>query len=356
MVEAPETEWQRYKREKLQLKLTPSTPKYQIAMAQIDPNGLCNVGCWFCPVGYTPNPEIGRKTMSIEMLEKILSQLAAGRGSFVTAGFNFIYTAHYNEVLLYKHFPEMLALFRKYGFQTIILTNGTPLTKSKVDLIKSYEDVVYGICFNIPASNAEQWSKSVNMNIKIFDKLMGNIAYAIEQLPDMVETKRMSIQVNGMNKFSLFEYGGWLDKLKNAPDIDMNPESGSLSQEVIGFTDRFPGLQVYPMPSLIDRAGHLDRREVMTNKRAIDSYLKQDKTKVIGCSNGSEVGGRPNGWLHVNANGDVFICCNDYDFETSFINVEDKSLEEIWQGPEHLAMIQKSYDTICKTCSAAVWE
>jgi pyruvate formate-lyase activating enzyme-like uncharacterized protein len=48
---------------------------YKIAMAQIDPNGLCNAGCWFCPVAYSPNPELGRKNMPIDVLENILKQL-----------------------------------------------------------------------------------------------------------------------------------------------------------------------------------------------------------------------------------------------------------------------------------------
>ena len=328
---------------------------YKISMAQIDPNGLCNVGCWFCPVGHSPNPEIGRKHMPVEVLENILKQLADGRGTFVSPTFDLIYTAHYNEVLLYRYFPEMLELFRKYKFKTMILTNGTPLTKNRTDLIKKYPDVVYGICFNTPSSDQQRWAKIVGMNEKIFPKLINNIAYAIEQLPEMFAEKRLSIQVNGLNKLSLFEYGGWLDKLKNAPELDLDPETGTLAQEVTGFRELFPGLQVYPMSSLVDRAGHLDKQEVITNARGIEKYAKRGGSKVVGCANGAEVGGRPNGWLHVNANGDVFICCNDYDFETIFASVHEKTLEEIWHGPEHKAMISKSYGSICQTCSAAVW-
>lgn len=328
---------------------------YKIHMAQIDPNGLCNVGCWFCPVGYTPNPELGRKNMPVEMLEDILAQLHKGKGTFVAETFDFIYTAHYNEVLLYKHFPEMLELFRKYGFKTMILTNGTPLTPARTDLIKQYPDVVYGICFNTPSSDPERWAELTQSNIRMHDRLMSNIQYAIEQLPEMFESKRMSIQVNGINKMSLYEYGGWLDKLVNAPDLDLDPDNGALSTEVKEFREKFPGLQVYPMPSLIDRAGHLDRRGVITNANGIQKYAKAGKSRVVGCGNGIEVGGRPNGWIHVNANGDLFICCNDYDFDTVFGNVTEKPLSHLWMGPEHRAMIEHSYNTICTTCAAAIW-
>lgn len=329
--------------------------KYQISVAQIDPNGLCNAGCWFCPVTYAGNPEFAKKNMPLETLENILQQLHEGKGDFVSPKFDFLYTAHYNEVLLYKYFEEMLGLFRCYGLKTIILTNGTPLTPAKTDIIKQYQDVVHGICFNIPSSDAERWSKLVNLPAKMFERVKNNLAYAIENLPEMFSDKRLSIQVNGINQMSFVEYGGWITKLTNAPEFDLNVDTGSLATEVKGFQELFPGMQVYSVPSLIDRAGHLDKHDVMTNIDAIYKNLRKPGTKVIGCGNGIEVGGRPNGWIHINANGDMFICCNDYDMETVFGNINEKPIKDIWMSESHLKMIEHSYKTICTTCSAAIW-
>lgn len=337
--------------EDFQLKTYP----YKVSMAQIDPNGLCNSGCWFCPVAYSPNPIQAKKNMPIEQLEDILQQLVCGKGDFVADSFNFIYTAHYNEILLYKYFEEMLGLFRKYGFQTIVLTNGTPLTPTKTDIIKKYPDVVYGICFNTPSADAERWSKLVGMSEKMFERLKSNIQYAIEQLPEMFSEKRMSIQVNGVNQMSLTEYGGWLDTLSNAPKFDMDPVAGSLSTEVKEFKELFPGIQVYEMPSLIDRAGHLDKHQVITNIKGIEKHAKRNKKRVVGCGNGIEVGGRPNGWIHINANGDVFICCNDYDFETVFGNISDAPIRDIWMSESHQNMIKHSFENLCTTCASAIW-
>lgn len=350
------TPWEDYKAKHGIVPRRPPIAIQQIAMAQIDPNGLCNSKCWFCPVAYQANPEMARKNMPVEVLEDILKQLADGRGDFVTSTFDFIYTAHYNEVLLYKHFEEMLQLFRKYGFKTIVLTNGTPLTPERTDIIKNYLDVVYGICFNVPSSHPEEWSRLVGMNPKLFDKLVSNIAYAIQELPEMHASKAMSIQVNGMNELSLAEYGGWLSALPNAPELDLTPETGSLSQEVAGFRALFPDMQVYEMPHLIDRAGYLDKANVITNIKGIERYLKNGKTRVVGCGNGIEVGGRTNGWLHVNANGDTFICCNDYDFDTVFGNVNEASLRDIWLSDRRQQMIQSSYEGFCTTCASAIWE
>lgn len=328
---------------------------YKISMAQIDPNGLCNSECWFCPVAYSPNPEFAKKNMPIELFESIIKQLIDGKGTFVSESFNFIYTAHYNEVLLYKYFPEMLEVLRKYKIKTIILSNGLPLTKNKIDLIKDYQDVVYGICLNIPASHKEEWAKLTNKPESMFSKIIDNINYAIESLPEMIKDKNLSIQVNGINKMSLTEYGGFITKLSNSPDFDLDVDSGSLSKEEAGFKQLFPLLNIYQMPSLIDRAGHLDKHNIITNIDAIKEKSKRDNKRVVACGNGAQYGGRTLNWIHINANGDTFICCNDYDFETIFGNVNQKNIEDIWMSLEHKEMIVKSYNTFCTSCSAAVW-
>ena len=266
-------------------------------MAQIDPNGLCNVGCWFCPVRYAENPLAQRMNMPIETFENIIDQLMAGKGTFVADNFDFIYTAHYNEVLLYKHFPEMLEVLRKNKIRTIVLTNGTPLTKARTDLIKEYQDVVYGICFNIPASEPEEWAKATGKPVKMFDKLLEQVSYAVEQLPEMIEKNTLSIQVNGINKNSLVEYGGWIQQLVNAPEMDLDPTSGTLARMSNGWKEKFPNLNVYEMPYLVDRNGHLDTHQIITNKSAIESKEKKEKEKVVGCGNGKEVGGLMDGYM-----------------------------------------------------------
>jgi radical SAM protein with 4Fe4S-binding SPASM domain len=68
------------------------------------------------------------------------------------------------------------------------------------------------------------------------------------------------------------------------------------------------------------------------------------------------MGSRPETWLHMNANGDVFICCNDYDFETVFGNIHSNSVKEIWNSAARKEMIAQSYNTLCRACVHAVWE
>ena len=217
--------------------------------------------------------------------------------------------------------------------------------------------MVNGICLNIPAFEPEVWSLRSGINIKQFDKLISNINYAIEKLPDMVKNKSFSIQVNGSNNNSFSDRGGWLDKGPEFPaDMDLDPITGELATQTNKARELFPGLQVFDVASLIDRAGLLDN--IITNKKAIKRNLqKGDETKkVIGCGNGREVGGRPVGWIHVNAAGKTFLCCNDYDMEVQFGDFKTQQLSDFWGTEEHIKKVEESYETICRSCASALFE
>jgi len=326
-----------------------------IKAVQIDVNGLCNAGCWFCPVSYEGNPASARRDMTIQELESILIQLSEGMGDFVDPELRVIYTANYNEVLLYKHFEEMLGVYRKHGFKINILTNGVALTKSKVDLIKQNVDIINGMLLNIPSGDKARWSKYVNMNEKLFDKVVSNTRYAIESIPELIERDAFHLMINGLNEKSLVENGGWLDILSGAPDLDLNVESGSLANETKLLTELFPELSIFPAYHLYDRAGHLEDFNIIGQSNAISKYLKAGNSKVIGCNGGIGFRSRTEEWIHVNPNGDLFICCADFDFKTVFGNVFSESLKDIWYGQKRQDAISESYSNMCTKCSAAIW-
>lgn len=332
--------------------------KFKIHQMQLDPFGVCNAKCWFCPVKYKGNPQEGKETMSIELLEKIIKNLVDERDKedgLVAKTFNGFYTAHYNEILLYKYFKEFLQICRKYKMQTMILTNGVPMTPEKTDMIAEYKDVINGVCFNIPSFSPNIWSKRAGININQYNKLVNNVIYAIQKLDYMVKSKALSIQMNGVNDMSFSERGGWIDKGENFPlDIDLNPITGELAEQYQIAQKMFPNVQIFTVPSLIDRAGLL--ADVISNKGSIERNLMQNQDKkVIGCGNGFEVGGRPIGWIHVNAAGDAFLCCNDYDFDFKFGNFKTQQLSDFWGKQEHIDKIQESYDTICRNCASAIF-
>lgn len=323
-----------------------------IRYVQLDPNGFCNSKCWFCPVAYQPNPEQGKQTMSLDTLDNILQQLKDGKGQFVDPEMRLIFTGHYNEVLLYKNFEEMLQLFEKHGFYTIIFSNGVALTKSKIDIIKKYPGAVAGILLNIPSYEPDSWSQMTGFNKNIFNRILSNLDYAFEALPEMAERDALQLVINGLNEDSLPTNGGIMQPLENSPSMGLSVDDGHMAKTVKFYKQRFPKLFVYTNNSLVDRAGYLARAKVMTNLPTIVERNRQGKSKVIGCMDHS---GRTTSWIHINANADVFMCCDDYDFDTIYANIEQKTIKEIWESSERQDAIKKTYSTLCTNCVHAIW-
>jgi hypothetical protein len=333
---------------------------YKIRQLQLDPFGICNAKCWFCPVKYIGNSANGKEIMSPELLEKIIKNLIDERekpNGLVHKKFRTFYTAHYNEILLYPHFEQLLQICQKYRLQFIVLSNGIPLTPQKIDLIVKYKDVVNGICLNIPAFEPELWSLRSGINKNQFSKLISNINYAVEKLPEMVSSGLFSIQINGFNHNSFNDNGGLIEKGPEFPsDMDLDINNGELSNQTKKARQLFPRIKVFNITSLIDRAGLL--KNIITNNPEIERNINSENggEKVIGCSNDIEFGGRPFGWIHVNASGKVFLCCNDYDMEIQFGDFKTQELKDFWGKYYHQEKIQESFDTICKKCVHAVFD
>lgn len=291
--------------------------------------------------------------MQVDVLENIVKQLADNKGNFVDEKLDLIYTGHYNEILLYEHFEEMLKIFKKYNFSTAIFTNGVGLTKNKINIIKKYQDAIAGILMNIPSYEKESWSEMTKFNEGIFDKMLENIEYAFQELPEMAKENRIQLVVNGIDNNSLPENGGTMKPLENMPKVNMDVDSGHLATTKKFFQEKYPQLFVYTNNSLIDRAGYLRREKVMSNRPIILDINKREKKKVVGCRDAS---GRTTSWIHVNANADLFMCCDDYNFDTIYANLEEKSLEDIWHSSERQEAIEKTYNTLCVNCINAIWE
>lgn len=300
----------------------------KIVIGQLDPNGLCNAKCWYCPVKYEGNPEEYNVQLPIEDLDKILGRI---REATVVdqQKFGFIYTAHYNEILLYKHFKELPAVFRKHRLRTMVLSNGTPLVPQKIDVIVDNPDVLDGICLNIPDIDPDEWAKKSGFSSNLHPALMRNLDYLHEK-----KKTGVSIQVNTMTSQTDLKSDGIFTPKEEALEI------------VSKFKARFPSFNTFLVEGLVDRSGSLDKHGVIKNQSAIMLPNK----RVIGCSHSYDQGSRIYGWVHVNAVGDVFLCCDDYKMDYKFGNLLEKSLDEIWLSEEHVNTINRAFQSLCRGC------
>ena len=311
--------------------------KYKIRGFQLDPNGVCDNKCWYCPNKYTKIDKKYKVTMSLDVMESILKQLSVRDNFLVYPHLVHVFTAHYNEVLLYEHFEEMLALFEKYRFYLPLLTNGVPLTPDKIDIIKKYEKVVLGVHVNMPAGNAEDYHRYTGRSEDSFNQLVDNIKYFQNVFPGNPHKNKMTMVNNGMND-DYPEHRSYFMGGLDIPLYDLQKQNKQLK-------DLFPNINVMMAGGMNDRCGILKDFNIIDNT----PLYPQDDEEIIGCGL-SEDGGRMFSWVSINANGDMFLCCNDYHMDYHFGNVKNNSIKDIWYGDEHIKVIQRAIDGICKKC------
>jgi len=298
-----------------------------INFIQIDPNGLCNAGCWFCPVSTLGNPPHQIDQMPIEVFESAIKQIVELKGDLVNPNLHFIYGSHFNEVLLYKHFEQMLQVLQKYGLTLCILTNGVPLTPAKVDIINKYGNTVSQIAFNAPVFQKSLFEKRTGMKEHLYDKLLRNIQYAFNNI---YNKEILLIQINGINEHSNIIKGS------NFPDLTVT----ELEKQVSLCRSLFPNIRITTQWNLIDRAGLL--KDVM--------YNKLPEGKVIGCASK-----RDTDWLHISPKGDIFLCCNDYNMDYTYGNIKEHSIKDIWLSKKRKEVNNKAFSEICNTCASAIF-
>lgn len=290
-----------------------------ISMGQFDLNGKCNAKCWYCPVKYEGNPQDFAVQMSIDDLNHIFKNLRSS--PIFPQEMRFMYSCNYNEVLLYTHFSELVVALKRYNFTTMILSNGTPLTPDKIDIILDNPDIFWGIALNIPAFEREEWSIKSGMNRSIHKILLSNLDY-------LHSKGNAIIQVNcTTSNYELLDKG-----------ILTSDEHIKIISD--GFKSRYPNFEIHVNTALSDRAGKLDKLKVLSKKAKATN-------QVIDCSHS---GSRVYKWLHINAKGDLFICCDDFNMQYCFGNLLKSSLEDIWFSEDHIDAIIRQQAELCVSC------
>ena len=297
----------------------------KVSAGQIDPNGLCNVKCWYCPVSEFGNPKQYIHQMPLNKLEYILKEIR--NSNVISKGFTTIFPFHYNEVLLYKDFEGLLNLFRKYKIISSIATNGTTLTPEKTDLILSNKDVLGKVECNCPSIDEENWKKLTGMNSNLFKRLIKNLDYFHENCNE----GDLRISLNNVNERTKF-----CSVMENGIKSDFY----DLLEMEFRIKEKYPKFEVVLNSYLVDRGG------ILKEKNKLQSHVKDwpvNNCDYFGTSRALE-------WFHINSLGDMFLCCNDFHMEYKFGNIFEQSFDEIWLSDKHAEIIHKAYNSICKNC------
>ena len=288
---------------------------------QVQTQSFCNGRCSICPY-YISSQILDNGTMEWELFEKIASELASEK-QIPT----FMFALH-NEPLLDKRIFEWVKHIKARNSETrcIIVTNGELLDKfSLTEMLQSGLDQ---LIVSLNAHTRETY-ESINTGLD-FDRVMRNVHYLLSDR-DMKPKVELRFALTRENVHEV------------QPAVAYWKTQG-IHTKVRGITNRAGSLDNYERLKLKDvhYTGALILR--------VWKRLMSTARGAIGCD-------IPFYQMNVLFNGDVIVCCHDWNRTTVVGNLKTSSLKEVWNS-ERLnkirgLIVRKKYAQInsCRECS-----
>jgi radical SAM protein with 4Fe4S-binding SPASM domain len=284
-------------------------PIRRIRFLQLETGTACNYRCTYCPVAFTP-----RKGgfMELDLVRSITRQLAS------SSPLEEVYLNGYDEPTLNRHLPEVARILSPLGGQLVLLTNATRLT---VELANQLAESHHSVRIDVHLStNDESAFRRIHQS-----GLFAQVRNHLEQLAQASLAPNISLHI-GMQAGESVS-----DEAAHAELRDAFAQS--------------PFTVSHYIPN--GRAG------ILTNEWADTTH----HTRLAGCG----LRDRTADWLHINANGNVVLCCQDYFEEHVLGNVKRDSLENILVGETRRRLHEWTVGTveapesyICRRCSHAI--
>jgi len=271
---------------------------------RIETSTCCNAGCVFCP---HPTKDFTRKkqVMSLDeykfYLDKTLNEIGDQITETSFSGFGEIFID--NEII------DKIEYAGKRKLDIHLLSNGSMLTPERIDRI--YNIGVKDIRVSLHTTNPDNYGKIMRYQSKkfTFDSVIKNVNYALENKPDNTEF------------------------IITADIIDEN--KNDIEQMIQDYGDKCT-LEVWYPHNWVYGKKYRDKN-------------KQNTLKT--CSRPS------NGPIQIQIDGDIIMCCFDFNNELVLGNFKTQTLKEIFEGQ----IFQKLYkhhsegtceksDFICRNC------
>jgi len=289
---------------------------------QIQTQSFCNGRCLMCPYP-TVSQKLEQGQMDWELYQKIAGE-AASEPLLET-----VLLELHNEPLLDKRIFECISYVKSLNpdKRCAFVTNGELLDRfSPEDIVQSNVD---HISVSLNAHSKEAYER-INIGLD-YDRVMKNINRLLSD-----ETTRHKMALS------------FVATEENAGEV----------YEATGYWEK-RGIHTRVIAEIANRGGALDRYEKLRLKTGYRSTtptarlwrrLMTAAGKVIGCH-------LPFYQMNVLFNGDVIICCHDWNRATVVGNARKSSLREIWNSPKmnkiRRLMLKKRYQQLdsCRDCS-----
>lgn len=260
----------------------------------IDPCGACNFRCSFCPCENSDYRNADRfKIMPLELFKKMVDDMVT-----FPEQVKVVNLWSWGEPFLNPHLPEMIKYLRDSGACREIrcCTNGSFLNhEMNTKLIDAGLDMLR---ISVEALDDEGYRAITGVDIS-FDRIVENISDLYEQSRGTqlkVSCKIVEPSVNTE------------EKIKRFYDIFTPISDYTFIEDIV---DAFPGYDKLKKP---------DNSKVTFRKW--NSY--SDRANYV-CA-------KPLVQMAIHSNGEVSACCNDWKFMTSYGNVAQDNLVDLWNS------------------------
>ncbi len=285
--------------------------KCQPYIYEIEPTNTCPYKCYMCPRG---KGKMKRPVgfMPLRTLELVLSQ--ADRSQ------KLMRLHHFGEAVLHPDFPEFVRLTREAGFIPTISLNPASLNEELIErLIKSGPGIV---CFSLDSLRSDRLYR--------IRGIKESAEYCLKMIRLFIEKSRLS----GLPIFKIIQMVSLevnrdeRDRFLELKDIFQGDDIHVYISKNYGFGDL----------TLIKETDSGEENAVLAG--AFPCSAPFDEVAIL--------------W-----NGDVVLCCYDYDAYNVIGNINDTPLSQIWTGQRVEKMRTIFYTTttstlpLCKDCYLA---
>lgn len=290
---------------------------------QIQTTSLCNGHCIFCPY-HEVSKRLEQGTMARELFEKIIDELLSTKYPATL-----VFELH-NEPLLDERIFDFIRYVKNRNAKIgcYLVTNGQLLDRFSLQEIR--QSAIDRLIISLNAYSREMYQKlSCGLD---YDRIINNI-YVLVSDDSLKQKLTLS--------FILIR-----EAAKEIPQALQFWKNMGVKTRTIELANRAGTLANYDSMRL--KTNNIK----FTLPEKIGRYLIARTINIIGCYDL---------FYHMNIlfNGDVILCCDDWNRATIVGNIRDKSIKEVWNSPPmneaRRLILKKKYDQIssCRNCSKA---
>ncbi len=302
--------------------LTGKTPAYPL-LIQIQTQSLCNGRCTFCPYPVV-SQRLPQGTMTGELFKKIIDELL-----LIKYGGNLLFELH-NEPLLDERVFELIRYVK------------TSLKKVKVHLVSNGHLIHKFILQDISGSGVDKLIISLNaLSPEMYRKLNCGIDY-----DKVIKNIHLLLAEESVKRKITISFVQTREAAEEIPQAVEYWKNLGVKTRIIKLENRAGTLANYDLMTLRSLSGGFSAAE-----RA-GKYLIARILGITGCID-------PFFHMNILFNGDVILCCDDWNRSTVIGNVGDKPVKYVWNSTFmnriRRLILRKKYHQIsaCRQCSKA---